>query len=235
MTENLHDGHRRRVREKFEQHGFDENTPEHEVLEMLLFYSIPRRDTNLIAHNLINHFGSLCGVLEAPKEELMEVGGISENSASLIKLMLPIAHIYSSKKCKCQRCFKSIEQIGDFLLNKYFAYTDEVFSVISVDASGKMLGYDVVERGDLASVGIPVRKLVEMVIKRKSPCIIIAHNHPSGIALPSEYDVKTTVEIMQAMNHIGVKLLDHFIMVDGDYVSMAQSRRFDDIFRPNTQ
>ena len=92
-----------------------------------------------------------------------------------------------------------------------------------------------VERGDLASVGIPVRKLVEMVIKRKSPCIIIAHNHPSGIAFPSEYDVKTTVEIMQAMNHIGVKLLDHFIMVDGDYVSMAQSRRFDDIFRPNTQ
>ena len=233
MTENLHDGHRKRVKEKFEQHGFDENTPEHEVLEMLLFYSIPRRDTNTIAHNLINRFGSLCGVLEAPKEDLVEIDGISGNSALLIKLMLPIAHIYSSKKCNCQKCFKSIEQIGDFLLNKYFAYTDEVFSVISVDASGKLLGYDVVERGNLRTVGIPIRKLVETVIKRKSPCIIIAHNHPSGIALPSEYDVKTTIEIMQAMSHIDVKLLDHFIIVDGDYVSMAQSRRYDDIFRTN--
>lgn len=233
MTENLHYGHRKRVKEKFEQHGFDESTPEHEVLEMLLFYSIPRRDTNVIAHSLINRFGSLCGVLEAPKEELVEVDGISENSALLIKLMLPIAHIYSSKKCSCEKCFKSIEQIGDFLLNKYFAYTDEVFSVISVDASGQLLGYDVVERGNLRAVGIPVRKLIETVIKRKSPGIIIAHNHPSGIALPSEYDVKTTIQIMQAMRHIDVKLLDHFIIANGDYVSMAQSRRYDDIFRTN--
>ena len=206
MAENLHDGHRKRVREKFEQHGFNENTPEHEILEMLLFYSVPRRDTNLIAHSLINCFGSLCGVLEAPKEELMKVGGISENSALLIKLMLPIAHIYSSKKCESRNGFKSIEQIGDFLLNKYFAYTDEVFSVLSVDASGKILGYDVVERGDLSSVGIPVRKIVEIVIKRKTPCMIIAHNHPSGIALPSEYDVRTTIQIKDALKHINVKL-----------------------------
>lgn len=230
MDENLHKDHRKRVREEFLRNGFDDNTPVHKILELLLFYAIPRKDTNEIAHMLENRFHSLAGILDAPIEQLTEVPGVGESAAILLKLIMPIARRYQADKNEKNARYSSIDDICKFLMNQYFGYNKEVFSISSFSANGKMLGYDVLRVGNIAEVSISTREIIEIVLKYHAVCVVIAHNHPGGTALPSDEDVAVTETIGSALNHINVKLLDHIIIAGDDYVSMAQSRCYQYIF-----
>ncbi|MBO5726564.1 MAG: RadC family protein [Clostridia bacterium] len=231
MAEHLHDGHRDRVKDKFlANDGFPKGTPDHEMLELLLFYSIPRKDTNDIAHELISTFGSLAGVLKASADELMQVKGITKNSAVLIKSILELSHRYNDIVKSKASIFASTEEIGTYLLGQYAGVTDEVMTVLSVNGNGEMFSFDEVMRGDISRVGLSTRKIIEIVLRTKATSVILAHNHPSGIALPSEGDLTATVTVKNALEHIGVNLLDHFIVVEGDFVSLAISEKFKDLF-----
>ncbi len=231
MSNNLHEGHRERVLKEFLENGFNEKTPEHKMLELLLFYSIPRKDTNELAHLLIDTFGSLDAVLEAPVEQLVKVKGIGEKTAALIKLILPFASRYTSKKINDKKEFRTSDQLGEFLIAKYMGFTKETFAITSLNAKGKFLGFDVLSIGDVTSVELSVRRVIETVIKRNPACVVMSHNHPAGSALPSADDIRLTANISDTLENINVKLLDHIILCNNDYVSMSQSKEFDYIFR----
>lgn len=230
MQQNPHVGHRARVKQEFLQKGFDQNTPPHKVLEMLLFYAIPRKDTNEIAHSLINRFGSISGVLDASVEDLVKVKGITENTAALIKLTVPLARIYMCDRYEAPAQFKSIEDLGNFLIAHYFGYKEEVFSVTCFDSCGHLLGHEIIEYGDISSVGVSTRKIVESVFKCNGANAVISHCHPDGLALPSKADINITQMIGNALKAIGVKLCDHIIVAGNDFVSLAQSAKYRDLF-----
>lgn len=228
---NLHDKHRERVRGEFLAHGFSDNTPVHKVLEMLLFYSIPRKDTNDIAHELINHFGSLENVLEASEQELRKIEGIGDNTVAFFKLLLYITRNYRSKKKLSEGKLKTIDDIYEFLYAKYIGLTKEVFGVGTFNSRGEFIGFDFIKEGDVSSVGISVRELMEIVLKRNATAVIIAHNHPGGTAVPSKDDIVLTEKIFSALSNINVDLLDHIIVVEDDYVSFRQTANLRYLFQ----
>lgn len=230
MANDLHKEHRKRVVEEFFEHGFADDVPEHKILELLLFYAIPRKDTNELAHELIKEFGSFSGVLEAERSDLIRVKGIGKNSATLISLMLPLFKKYQSEKAVPKPKFTNMDDVCDYIIKRYFGYKNEVFMVLSFDNEGNMIACDKVVEGDVSSVGVSVRDIVKTVLKRNAACVIISHNHTSGNALPSGPDIEMTKTIKVALYQMGVKLLDHVIVVPGDCVSMRQSRQFADIF-----
>lgn len=230
MSANLHKEHRERVRKEFLEHGFADDVAEHKLLEMLLFFSIPRKDTNEVAHLLLKEFGSIPGVFEAETSDLMKVQGIGEHSAALIKLMLPLLRRYQSEKTAGKHKYTNMDEICNFLIKKYFGYKSEVFMVTCFDNDGYMISCDKIGEGDMSSVGVSIREVLQVVLKRNAAFAVISHNHTSGNALPSVADIEMTKSIKIALQQIGVKLLDHVIVVPNDCVSLAQSREFKDIF-----
>lgn len=233
MAESVHSGHRKRVRKEFLFMGLNEATPPHKVIEYILFHSIPQKDTNQIAHELINRYGSISAILDAPVESLMQVKGISEVSVSLLKLILPVARIYQSEKSSKDKILNSLDEMAMYIFGKYFGYDKEVFSMLSLNAAGKVLGFDVLSSGNVSEVSVSVRDVVETALKRKAVSVVIAHNHPGGVALPSGEDIKMTEMIFNTLRHINVFLLDHVIVANDDYVSLVQSRCFNYIFDEN--
>jgi DNA repair protein RadC len=231
-SKGVHDGHRIRVKEKFLKSGF-ENMHPHEVLEMLLFYSVPRRDTNELAHELINRFGSFPRVLEASAEELMKVKGITKNSAVLIKMILPLYNQYSSLTNNVKKLVRASES-GRFLTEYYGGLTQERVTIICMDAKCGILGFEVVCDGDVSNVSLDFRGFIEIIMKYPAmAAAIVAHNHPLGLALPSREDIEATVAIKSMLNNFGIRLVDHIIVTIDDHVSMAASDGFRHLFDNN--
>ncbi len=230
---NLHEGHRERVRQEFLQHGFSENTPPHKILEILLFYCVQRADTNPIAHELINKYGSIAGVLDAPLEELAAFKGLSERSAVLLKLIMPIAQRYIYDKREQKPTFNSLDSIGRYILAGFLGQTRENVGVMCLDTKGSMLDFAFLGEGSLDSVGLSNRELAKRVLQCGATAAVLCHNHPNGIALPSENDISLTKQAAQTLSNIGVQLIDHVIVANTDFVSMAQSEKYGYIFVPN--
>lgn len=218
--------HRKRVKEKFLKDGFTEGTKEYEVLELVLFYCIPRVDTKEIAKDLLRKFGSLEWVFNAPAEELKKFPGITDNGVVLLRLMIELTHICAAKSVNSKTVFSCVDEIGTYLLGRYAGITDERFAVVCLQNNGNFISFDFIGDGDKSSVGVSTRKIIEIVIEHKATMIVIAHNHPGGLALPSGTDLETTKRISEALKHIGVRLFDHIVIADGDFVSFAQSEQF---------
>ncbi len=231
MGENLHAGHRERMKKEFLTNGFTPDMPEHKKLELLLFYCIPRIDTNDIAHELLNRYGDIPGVLDAPVDELVTFKGITENNVGLLKMIIPIARHYIDKKNSAKLIFNNINEVGDYLLNKFFGLTEENFVAVSLDGKGKLLSFDILSKGDISSVGVSTRDLIQLAFKTNATCIVIAHNHPGGVALPSNEDIAITEAVNIALKQIGVRLLDHIIVANSDYISMNQTPKYQYIFK----
>ena len=229
---NPHEEHRKRVRKEFLENGFSDATPPHKILEMLLFYSIPRKDTNKIAHDLLNRFGSISGVVDATPTELMSVDGIGESSVALIKLLIPVFRQYKSSSVKKGNAPTSMNSICDYIMAKYIGFTKEIFAVTSFNAKGEIVGFDTLNSGDVAYVGLSTRNFVEKVLERKATSVVISHNHPTGTALPSPSDIETTKRIAALLATLNITLLDHIIVSneDNDCVSMAQTPEYHSIF-----
>lgn len=227
---NPHEGHRKRVLIDFLERGFGDSTPPHKIIEMLLFFSIPRKDTNDLAHELVDRFGSISGILDAPEQELLKIKGITLNTVALFKLILPLTRIYRTEKQSNRNKFSSMDEICQFLLAKYIGYTTEVVSVTSFDSSGRMLGFDILGEGSVTAVGISNRRIAEIVLTRNAACAVMAHNHPGGLALPSREDITATETVAETLKRLNIVLLDHIIIAGDDYVSLAQSKNYRYIF-----
>ena len=220
-----HEGHRQRMKNRFTRSGLD-SFDDHNILEILLFYAIPRRDTNLVAHELLDRFGSLSAVFDAPKEELMSVKGIGESAAVLIKLIPQAARRYLISKSGPDICLNSTRRAGEYLVPMFFAEQDEVVYIVCLDAKCKVLNCQRLFRGSVNSAHVSIRKIVETALTFNSTGVIIAHNHISGIAVPSEEDERTTMNIERALDAVGIELIDHIVVADDDFVSMADNGMF---------
>ena len=220
--ENLHEGHRKRMKERFIKSGLDDFAP-HNILELLLFYSIPRGDTNPVAHRLIDTFGSLSGVFDATPEELAKVDGVGENSAILISMIPQIARKCLEGKADTANIVVGCSDIGAFLLPKFVGRTNEALMMVSIDNKNKIISCSVVAEGTVDSAKVSRRKIMEEAMKVKATRVILAHNHPCGVAVPSSEDVVMTKEIGRLFAQVGIELVDHIIVANDDYVSMAAS------------
>lgn len=217
----LHDGHRQRLIQRFLEEDLDNFEP-HNVLELLLFYAIPRKDTNELAHVLMDTFGSLKGVFDAPYEELIKVTGIGPNTAALLKLVPSLTRTYYSSDAR-SIILDTSEKSGEYFLPYYIGQTEEVVRLACLDAGGKVISNQILHRGSANAAEVNMRKIVNIALRNNAMGVILAHNHPGGLPLPSEEDVATTKSIREALMPMGILLMDHIIVAGQDYVSMARS------------
>ena len=218
----IHDGHREKMRQRFMTGGLDAFA-DHEFLELLLYYAIPRRDTNPIAHALMERYGSLPAVLSAPMEDLKRTEGIGESAAVLLHLVPQVCRRARLAQVGEDQVLNSSERAGAYLLECFDGESREVIYQLCLDRKGKLLACKRLGEGSVASADLDVRRLVENAILTGASAVILAHNHPSGVALPSDGDYTATMRVRAALNAIGIELADHIIVADGDFVSMADS------------
>lgn len=217
----IHDGHREKMRRRFQETGL-EGFADHEALELLLYYAIPRRDTNELAHRLLTRYGSLSALLQAPIEDLRRVEGVGESAAVLLKLVP--AFVYKAQRSAGQETvLNSTEKAGRYLLSCFAGERNEVIYQLCLDRKGKLLARKRLNEGGSAAAELNIRRLVENALLSSASAVILSHNHPSGIALPSREDYATTQQAQDALRTIGVELLDHIIVAEDDYVSLADS------------
>lgn len=225
MDGNIHDGHRARLKNKFREHGLDSFT-DIEAIELLLLYAIPRRNTNELAHALLARFKSFRAVMEAELTDLEEVPGIGENAALLLRLVTGMSCRYLRAGSARGATIRSSAEAGAFLL-PYFAYRREECSVLlCLDAAGRVIDCHPLAEGSPSMVGLAARDLVDLALRDKAARVILAHNHVSGIALPSKADVESTVKISAMLRMLDVELMDHIIVSEGDFVSLRDSGLF---------
>ena len=227
----MHEGHRNRMREKFLEQGL-ESLKDHEKIEMILFNSIKRKNTNEVGHALIDSFGSFSAVFDAPLEELMKIKGIGEESAVFLKMIPQICRCYLEDKHHLQDSVLTDETIGSLILSKFVGVMNETVILLLMDKKSKFLYCGKVSEGSVNASEIYIRKIVELAMRYNASKAIIAHNHPSGIALPSKEDLLATSATFESLRLVGVRLVDHLIVADGDYVSLAQSNLGQDLFKP---
>ena len=228
--ENPHAGHRDRVRERFLREGLD-HFELHEILELVLYYSVPRRDTNVLAHRLLDHFdGSFSRVLDAPPEELLKVDGVSRNTAVLIKLFPEVCRRYLLDQREAGRVVHGADEAAQCLIPTFIGKKHEMVALMCVDAKGKVVYCGSLFEGSVNAAAVSVRRIVEIAVQYAAADVILAHNHPGGIAVPSEEDIRVTEKIAQALRTVGIRLLDHLIVADGDWVSLASTPTLSSVF-----
>lgn len=207
---------------RFRTEGLD-NFEQVQVLELLLFFAIPRRDTNELAHALLERFGSVSRVLDAPASQLMKVPGIGENAVTLLHLSKELGRYYQVDSAQKGKVMKDIEACGRYLLPYFFGRQVETVFLLCLNASCNVISCQEIGEGEINSAVISVRRIVETALAEKASTVVLAHNHPSGLAVPSREDVMTTRRIAAALAAVEVTLFDHLIVADDDYVSLVQS------------
>lgn len=220
----IHEGHRARKKEQFIEHGLDAFA-DHEVLELLLYFAVPRQDTNPLAHRLVKYFGSLDAVLAADRSELLQVDGVGENVATLLTLIYPLFR-RSRLSSGSSISLGSVEQAGSFFVDLFGGERSEKLYEACLDVKGALISCRLLSEGSADSIQLSMRTVVENALKCGASRVMLAHNHPSGLALPSPADNATTLAAYDALCTVGVELVDHFIVADEDFVSLRQNGLF---------
>ena len=218
----IHDGHREKMRRRFRETGL-QGFADHEALELLLYYAIPRRDTNPIAHALMDRYETLTAVLNAPVEDLQKVEGIGESAAILLNLTAELNRKARMSDAARETPITSAEQAGAYLMERLAGESREAIYLLCLDRKGKLLSCKHLADGDVSSANLNIRRVVELALLTSASAVVLAHNHPSGVALPSEEDQIATQQVREALATIGVVMVDHIIVADNDFVSMADS------------
>ena len=220
--DNIHGGHRARMKQRFREYGLD-NFNDHQVLELLLFYVIPRKDVNPIAHALLDAFGSLYAVFEAPVSALKKVPGVGEQTAELIHLIPQINRRYLISKQSGDNCLNDSQKAGAYLVPRFLYEREEVVLLVCLDGNCRVIHCQEIARGETNATTVSVRKVVETALAQNSTSVILSHNHTSGIALPSQEDLITTRQLAKALAMVNIQLADHIVVADDDFVAMSDS------------
>ena len=227
---NIHSNHRQRIRNRFKREGLDHFEP-HEILELLLYDTYKQGDTNPVSHNLIKEFGSLAGVFDAEFDDLVKVKGVGEQSAVLIKMMPALCRRYYTERYQEGYRFTGADDIGKFLQSLYIGVNEEVVYALFLDNSAKLLRPVNISRGTYSEVNPSIRKIAEHAMRLQATSVVLAHNHPKGLATPSPGDVAVTKEIHAALKKLNIRFDDHIVVGCDDYISMRLSPKFSYIFK----
>lgn len=228
---NVHEGHRERLRQRFLSEGLD-NFQNHNVLELLLFYSVPLKDTNEEAHALIDTFGSLSGVFDASFEDLCNVKGIGERSATLIKMMPALFKKYEVDKMNNDDIvLDRSKKVAEYVSPHFKGITNERMYVLCLNSNCNVLNFTQVSEGVTNSAPLNTRKIVETALNCNAASVILVHNHPSGVVAPSRNDIDATIGMVNLLQKVGLKLNDHIIIGNGsDFFSFRTSDKYKYVF-----
>lgn len=209
---NIHQGHRTRVREKLLSNTTFDSLLDHELLEFLLFQSIPQGDTNALAHKLIDTFGNLNNVLEASAYELMQVDGIGKVTALHLASFLAVTKRYLLGTLKPKPVFESTRQIIEYFQALCMGNKYECAYALYLDKSKRLIKYEKLSEGGIDSTGIYIDKIVQSAILFKAYYVVLGHNHTSGNILPSPQDIENTQRLLNALIDMRKFLLDSVIV-----------------------
>jgi len=222
--ENPHKGHRERVRTRFRSAGL-ESFPDHNLLELLLFFSVPQGDTNETAHQLIRHFGSLINVFDAPFDELIKVSGIGEVSATLITLVPQLANRYFEEQRKEKHSLDSKEAMRAYVISRFAGLKTETAFLLCLNNAYQLHHCGPISWGTKNAVTLDNRTLLETAFRHGATKVVLAHNHPNGLAAPSKEDVECTKEAIRLFRSVDITLVDHLVVAAGECFCMASDPR----------
>ena len=217
-------GHRERLRERFLRSGFA-GFVEHEVIELLLTLAIPRRDVKLPAKGLLERFGSLRGVLDAPLSELQSVDGIGRVSAIALHIIRESATLYLQETSEGAQVLRETERLSDFWRMRIGALRNEVFAVAYLDSAYRLLrnGVEMLQEGTIDRAAVYPRRVVEAALRRQAAALVLAHNHPNGVVNPTEHDKVVTRAIVLAADTISLRVVDHLIVATDETFSFRKA------------
>lgn len=223
MLKNLGEGHRERIRKRYIKSGL-EGFNDYEVLELLLTYSIARKDVKPIAKELIEKFGTIDEIAKSDVKSLLEVDGIGEGSAVFLKLIGDIAlTLYREKiEDKDILTIKSKNSLLSYLRGEIGYSPREEFKILFLDSSNKLIASETLFYGTIDKSAIYPREIVERVIKNRAKSVIFAHNHPSGSISPSKKDIELTQYMYDSLKLLEIRLLDHIIITKNSYFSFLE-------------
>ena len=246
MADNPHAHHRQRLREQFVRNGLSSFT-HHQMLELLLFYAIPQKDTNPLAHRLLNTFGSIDAVFNASYEQLCAVPGVSHNTAVFLMLQRQMFQQYFRAAFAERKQICSTQQAAELIVPRFMMMQHENVFLVCLDGQCRVLYEGFLSEGSPLSVGLSVRDIFSKALTHHAAAVILAHNHPNSFALPSADDIATTEKLVELLNSAEIALVDH-IIVPGiatdtrqldlnhpqlEYMSMRESIKFQYLFDRN--
>ena len=217
----IHEGHRARMKNRFRKNGLSNMEP-HEVLEIMLYYCIPRSDTNEIAHKLIKRYKTLGGVLQATPQELQSIEGIGENTTFFLSLLNDFVRYVNVERTANIKLITGLDDCVEYVRPLFDGISKERAYLLCLDAKSSVLGCHLLCEGSVTSTRLSAREVVEFALNARAASVILVHNHPGGLALPSAEDIDTTNYLASILEGVKVRLVDHIIISDKDYLSMAR-------------
>lgn len=221
MADNLHKGHRERMRNRFLIEGGD-GFADHELLELLLFYAVPRGDVNPLAHKILTEFGTLTMLLESDAVEIARRCHIKENTAMLLTLQMAFLKKLQQEKWKDKVSIDSVSKASAYAIDLLSHYTYERFYMMCLDTQKRLIHTCLIAEGTLHQADVQMRKIVEAALKYKASSVILLHNHPSGLVMPSFSDVNLTTQVQKVLGSIDIDVVDHIIVADDAYYSFLE-------------
>jgi DNA repair protein RadC len=220
-SENLHTGHRERLRRRFREEGID-SFEDHQVLELLLFQVLLRGDTNLVAHRLIQRFGSLSAVLEADPQDVASVEGMGVKAAAFLSMIPQVTRrYYHDRVLRDRPKLNSSSAVAEYLIPLMAGRPEEVFYVLCLDTQCRVMYPALISEGTVKEAAVYPRHVVEVAIRHRAASVILAHNHPAGTSTPSPQDHHLTRLLVQALGPLDIKVLDHIIVASNNAYSFA--------------
>ncbi len=211
----LHLEHRLRLKKRFLKEGL-KNFELHNILELLLFFGVPQGDTNETAHRLLNKFGSLNAVFNAPYNELLEVDGVGDHTATLLKLVPQLLSVCLKEKAEnSNKKSFTVEEVANYLIPLYVMCETEVVRALYFDNKMNLVENIIIFEGDVNSANLSYKDIVKYALNHNVPNVIVSHNHPNGTPMPSLEDIHTTAELDKCLNTFGINLVEH-LLISGD-------------------
>lgn len=216
--------HRERLRKRFLDNNSLDSFADHEIIEMLLFYSVKQRDTKELAYRILEEFSTLDNLMNATPAEIAVRCNVSQNTAMVFSVMNHVLKRSLRSKYESKTCFNSFEDLGKFAVSLLYGDTVENLYVICMDNKSRLIAETKIASGTINRIEIYTRHIVSFVLSHKTSYVALAHNHPSGVIFPSREDINLTNSIMEILEGIEVELIDHIIVGRDDFYSFAEKR-----------
>jgi DNA repair protein RadC len=223
MSKELHTGHRTRMRERYLNDGGLDSFADHQVLELLLYYCIPRRDTNEIAHKMINEFGSISTLVDAHPKEIIKRCKVSENTAILVSMVPKLAKRYFQSKWEKNTRLVSSQTAGQYLIDLFADRNNEAFYLLCLDAQRRLNYAALISEGTVDETAVYIRNMVQYALLHNAVSVVLSHNHPGGSVTASGSDIEATRQIIRTFEMLEISVLDHIVIAGNKYFSFAEN------------